>query len=406
MLRHFPSIKVVLFRNFLFGVLISGIGGEGVRVATAWYLYDVSKSKILLGLLGLVGFAATLLTSQIAGVITDRFDRKMVLATSNFLLSCVVISFAILIYFDITNPSLILAFYGLASFIMAFDGIARGSIYPNLVPKEMLPNAITIQSVVFNIRKIMGPTIAGFLIAILPIAQVYIACALTFFVLAYIASNIPYVRSNQNTQESYSKSYVEGMKYVFSQKLLLSTGIMDFLIMFFASAQTILPAIVQEIYHGGSWQLGVLYSAISLGAIIPGIYLSTKHHISNLRNTLVGSVVLVSLATIAFGLAPNYIFAFLALVAFGVGDEISSIIRNNIRHIITPDHMRARMIAVISLFFVGGPRLGDFEAGLTGALWGLRPSLVINGILALVTTGIFHVYFLKIKDEFKKLEKK
>jgi MFS family permease len=180
---------------------------------------------------------------------------------------------------------------------------------------------------------------------------------------------------------------------------------MDFFIMLFASAQTILPAVIQDVYHGDPIQLGFLYAAISVGALIPGIYFSTLRKIHNYRPLLIGAVVLVGVSTIVFGLVPYFAVGFVALVFFGIGDEISSIIRNNIRQILTPEHMRARMVAIMSLLYIGGPRLGDFESGVTAAWWGIQPSLVINGILALATTSIFHKYFSKIHKEFLILER-
>jgi MFS family permease len=199
-------------------------------------------------------------------------------------------------------------------------------------------------------------------------------------------------------------SYKEGVRFVITNQLMLSTGIMDFLIMLFASAQTILPAVIQDVYHGNPIQLGLLYAALSIGALIPGVYFSTLARITNYRPLLISAVAVVGLSTIVFGLVPSFTVGFIALVFFGVGDEISSIIRNNIRQILTPEHMRARMIAIMSLLYIGGPRLGDFEAGLTAAWWGVQPSLVINGVLALVTTGVFHKYFLKMKGEFAQVE--
>jgi MFS family permease len=176
------------------------------------------------------------------------------------------------------------------------------------------------------------------------------------------------------------------------------------MIMLFASGQTILPAVIQEVYHGNPIQLGLLFSAISVGALIPGIYFSTLRKIHNYRLLLIGAVALVGVSTIVFGLIPYFTVGFVALVFFGVGDEISTIIRNNIRQILTPEHMRARMVGIMMLLNTGGPRLGDFEAGLTAAWWGVQPSLVINGILALVTTGVFHKYFIKMKGEFVRVE--
>lgn len=390
----------------MLGVFISGVGSEMTRVAIAWQLYEMTGSKLLLGVLGFMGFFPILFGTQIAGVITDRVDRRLVLGISNSLMALVMTVFTVSVIAGFATPWLMLSFAGILAFIDSFGNVSKTSIFPSLLPSELLPNAITINSAVLSLRKIVGPMIGGFMIAFLPIQTVYVIDALSFGILALIASQTPkVVIPNKSLHLSLLDSYKEGLRFVISNKLILSTGIMDFFIMLFASAQTILPAVIQDVYHGDPIQLGLLYAAISVGALIPGIYFSTLRKIHNYRPLLIGAVALVGLSTIVFGLVPYFTVGFVALVFFGIGDEISSIIRNNIRQILTPEHMRARMVAIMSLLYIGGPRLGDFESGVTAAWWGIRPSLVINGILALATTGIFNKYFSKTKKEFAKVEK-
>lgn len=375
------------------------------RVAIAWQLYEITGSKYLLGILGLVGFIPILFGTQIAGVLTDRIDRRLVLGLSNGLMALVMSIFTISVMAGYATAWLLIGFAGILSFIDSFGNVSKGAIFPSLLPKDLLPNAITINSAVFSVRKIVGPMIGGLLIALFPIQSVYAIDAFSFVVLAFVAIQTPKVIiNNQSAHLSLLESYKEGIRFVIGSKLILTTGIMDFLIMLFASAQTILPAVIQDVYHGNPIQLGLLYAALSIGALIPGVYFSTLARITNYRPLLISAVAVVGLSTIVFGLVPSFTVGFIALVFFGVGDEISSIIRHNIRQILTPEHMRARMIAIMSLLYIGGPRLGDFEAGLTAAWWGVQPSLVINGILALVTTGVFHKYFLKMKGEFARVE--
>ncbi|MBP6994285.1 MFS transporter [Candidatus Woesebacteria bacterium] len=405
MFSRFPALQVKAYRNIIFGIFISGVGSEMTRVAIAWQLYDMTGSKYLLGVLGFMGFFPILFGTQIAGVVTDRVDRRLVLGISNGLLALVTLIFTISVMIGFASPLLLLCFAAILSFLDSFGSVSKTSIFPSLLPSDLLPNAITINSAVMSMRKIVGPMIGGFMIALLPIHVVYSIDTLSFIVLALIASQTPKVIiANKSSHLSFIDSYKEGLRFVISSKLIVSTGIMDFLIMLFASAQTILPAVIQDVYHGDPIQLGLLYAAISIGSLIPGVYFSTLHKIRNYRKLLIGAVSLVGVCTVIFGLVPNFIIGFVALLFFGVGDEISSIIRNNIRQILTPEHMRARMTAVMSLFYIGGPRLGDFEAGMTAAWLGIQPSLVINGVLALVTTGVFHKYFAGMKKEFLDVE--
>lgn len=405
MFSRFPALQIKAYRDIVIGVFISGVGSEMTRVAIAWQLYEMTGSKLLLGILGFAGFFPILFGTQIAGVITDRVERRLVLGISNSLMALVMLVFTVSVFAGFATPWLLLSFAGMLAFIDSFGNVSKTSIFPSLLPKELLSNAITINSAVLSMRKIVGPMIGGFMIAFLPIQTVYAIDTLSFVFLALVAYQTPkVVIANVSSHLSLLDSYKEGVRFVISNKLILSTGIVDFFIMLFASAQTILPAVIQDVYHGNPIQLGLLYAAISIGALIPGVYFSTKRNIQNYRPLLIGAVAVVGVSTIIFGLVPYFTVGFIALVFFGIGDEISSIIRNNIRQILTPEHMRARMVAVMSLLYIGGPRLGDFEAGVTAAWWGIRPSLVINGLLALATTGIFHKYFSKIKNEFARIE--
>jgi MFS family permease len=402
---RFPALQIKAYRNIVLGVFVSGAGSEMTRVAIAWQLYDMTRSKYLLGILGLVAFISVLLGTQIAGVLTDRVDRRVILGVSNGLMAAVMLTLVVTVASHIISPWMLIFFVGTISFVDSFGNVSKGAIFPSLLPSNLLTNAITINSVLISTRKIVGPLLAGFMIAFLPIQTIYIVDAVSFIVLALIASQTPkIVISNMSVGISFLESYKEGVRFILSNRLIISTGILDFMIMLFASGQTILPAVIQEVYHGNPIQLGLLFSAISVGALIPGIYFSTLRKIHNYRLLLIGAVALVGVSTIVFGLIPYFTVGFVALVFFGVGDEISTIIRNNIRQILTPEHMRARMVGIMMLLNTGGPRLGDFEAGLTAAWWGVQPSLVINGILALVTTGVFHKYFIKMKGEFVRVE--
>lgn len=406
MFHRYPALQVKAYRDIVFGVLVSGIGTEMTKVAVAWQLFQLTHSEFLLGMLGLVGFAPILFGTQFAGVLTDRLPRKMIMAISNGVLALLMLMLGVSVLLDSVNATVLLSFAFCIALFSSFVNVSQTAIFPSLIPKELLSNAITINSTTLSLRRIIGPLIGGVLIALVPVHTIYFLDAISFLVLAVIAMRTPHVPFPvQAVTESLGRSYVKGLQFVLTQRLVLATSIMDFFVMFFASAQTLLPAVVENVYHGNSFQLGLLYSALSIGSLCSGLYLSGRKHIPHMRMVLIWAVTITGIAVVAYGLSQLFVVGLISLFIFGAADETSAIIRNNIRQILTPEHMRARMTGILSLFYIGGPRLGDFEAGLTAAWWGIQPSLVINGVLTLITAGISQVYFHRIRHDFTQVEK-
>jgi MFS family permease len=172
----------------------------------------------------------------------------------------------------------------------------------------------------------------------------------------------------------------EGINFILSQPIILSTMVLDFFATFFSSANTLMPIFARDILNVGVVEYGWLSAAQSIGAVGAALVLSQVEEIRRQGPVFLGSVVVFGLATIFFGLATSFWIAMLALVLVGAADSVSTIIRNTIRQLQTPDYIRGRMTSINQIFFMGGPQLGEVEAGLVAQLFGAPIAVVSGGL--------------------------
>jgi MFS family permease len=172
----------------------------------------------------------------------------------------------------------------------------------------------------------------------------------------------------------------DGVKFIFSRPLILSTMMMDFVATFFASANTMLPIVARDILSVGKSGYAWLVSAQAIGSVAAGVIVSQVKELRRQGRLFLASVSLFGLATIWFGLSKTFVPAMIALLLIGVGDAVSTVIRNTIRQLQTPDHIRGRMTSVNQVFFMGGPQLGEVEAGVVATFFGVPFAIVSGGL--------------------------
>jgi MFS family permease len=172
----------------------------------------------------------------------------------------------------------------------------------------------------------------------------------------------------------------EGVRFILTQPLILSTMIIDFFATFFASANTLMPIIAVDILHVGAVAYGWLSSAQAIGAIVAALVISQMRGVRRQGMVFLVAVVVFGFATIIFGAARSFLLAMFALIIIGAADTVSTIIRNTIRQLTTPDYIRGRMTSINMIFFQGGPQLGEMEAGLVAQLFGAPVAIISGGI--------------------------
>lgn len=379
-----PALKHRAFALLWFGLMISIVGSQMQQWALFWHISQLSKDPIAVSIVGGVRFVAVLAFSLLGGLVADRYNRKTVLFLTQSTSMVVALVLGLLTLTSDIQLWHIYALTGVQAAAMAFDLPARQSLVPNLVPREELPSAFSLQSIAFSTGSIVGPALSGVVIGYLGQEYVYLINAATFLgvIIALILLG-PVPQSRALVERGLRAAWTDirqGVTFIRTQPLILSTMILDFIATFFSSANTLLPFFAQNILHIGEVAYGWLAAAQSIGAVLVGIIASQFRNIRHQGTLLLGSVVVFGAATILFGISRLYAVIFLALALMGAADSVSTIIRNTIRQLNTPDSLRGRMTSINQIFFMGGPQLGEIEAGAVAQFFGVPFAIISGGI--------------------------
>ncbi|MEK7573073.1 MAG: MFS transporter [Patescibacteria group bacterium] len=405
--ERFPALKYRDFRLMWFGLLISNIGTQMQFAAINWHIFILTGSAVSLGLIGLSRFIPITIFSLIGGTIADAHNRKRILFITQTILTILSFILAVTTFTHVVNPLIIYVITALAATTIAFDVPPRQAIIPSLVHKKHLTSAMSLNVTMWYSAMIIGPALSGFIIKLFGVGGIYLINAFSF--LAVISALVLMKTSGdiEGDPSRISLSAIwEGLVFVKSKTIIWSTMILDFLSTFFSSATALLPIFAEKILHVGPIGFGFLYAAPAIGAVVTGYFTARKGTFKNEGKILLLSVLLYGGATIIFGLSKIFLLSFVALLLVGAGDSISSIIRNTIRQLETPDYIRGRMTSINMIFFIGGPQLGEFEAGILAALVGAPLSVVFGGIGTIAAVGLLAGTIPVLRKYSGKSEKK
>ncbi len=392
-LSQFVALRHRNFRLLWSGQLISFSGSMMQTAAILWHvslLAPPDRKGIALGLVGLVRVIPIIVFSLISGVVADALDRRKLMLITQTSMAVLAAVLGLLTFQGLSAIWPIYLLAALGSAAGSFDGPARQALIPNLVPREQLPNAISLNTIMFQIASVLGPSLAGIVIAALGVGWVYVINALTFLIVIGALLMMRDVRSASGGGRSdiSLRAALEGLRFVFSTPMIRSTMLLDFFATFFSSATALLPIFAQDILQVGAWGYGWLYAAPSVGALVAsGVMIPALERIERRGSVLIWSVVGYGLATIIFGLSREFWLTFFCLALTGATDTVSMVLRNVIRQLETPDHLRGRMTGVNMVFFMGGPQLGELEAGLVANWFGATLSVVSGGAGCLIATA-------------------
>jgi MFS family permease len=378
------------FRLIWGGQFVSITGSQMQLVTINWHVYLLTHSAAALGLVGLVRVLPIILCSLLGGVVADAFDRKRLLLVSQTLMLLSAAALAAFTALGLRQAWPIYALTALTSAAVAFDNPARQALLPSLVPARDFPNAVSLGFVSFQIAMVMGPVLGGVVLARFGPAVVYAFNAASF--LAVIAAVLLIRASGRGVGEEVGRvsfeALGEGLKFVWRTPIMVQTMTLDFVATFFASATALLPIFARDILHVGERGYGFLAAASAFGAVITGLMVARRPDWRKPGLTVLLSVAVYGAATIVFGLSRLYWLSLLMLAVSGAADTVSTVIRQTIRQLITPDRLRGRMTSVNMIFFMGGPQLGELEAGLVAAAAGAPFSVVVGGVGCVVAVLI------------------
>lgn len=383
------------FRLLWIGLLISFSGSLMQNVALLWHvslLVPPERKALALGLVGLARVAPVVVFSMISGVVADAMDRRRVMLLTQSCAAVVALVLAGLTYGGLSAVWPLYLLSAVGASVSAFDLPARQALVPTLVPRDHLPNAITLNTIMFQTASVAGPAAAGLVIAQSGVGAAYLwnAVSFGFVIMALLLMRDGADRKAGDTgvrEELSMAAALEGLRFVFRSPLIRSTMLLDFMATFFASATALLPIFAQDILHVGAHGYGWLFAAPAVGSFLTSVMLvPLAEHIERRGLSIIWSVVGHGLATIVFGLSRSFWLTFVCLAAVGATDTVSTVLRNIIRQLETPDRLRGRMIGVNMVFFMGGPQLGELEAGAVANWFGAPFAVVTGGIGCVVAT--------------------
>jgi MFS family permease len=394
--QSFVALQHRNFRLIWIGLFASFTGSMMQNAALLWHVSLIvppERKGLALGLVGLARVVPIIVFSMISGVVADAWNRRRLMLFTQAAATLVAAALGILAFRGTTAVWPIYLLAALGSAVGAFDLPARNSLVPTLVPREHLPNAISLNTIMFQTASVVGPSLGGVLIAVANVGWVYITNAISFsfvIVALLMMRNVPArAPSEGGSRDDVSfHAALEGLRFVFRSPIIRSTMLLDFFATFFSSATALLPIFAQDILKVGAKGYGWLYAAPAVGAMATSaVMVPMTERIERRGPTLLWAVAGYGLATIVFGISRTFWLTFACLAVTGATDTVSTIIRNVIRQLETPDRLRGRMTGVNMVFFLGGPQLGELEAGAVANWFGASFSVITGGIGCLIATA-------------------
>lgn len=390
----YAAIRIRDFRLFVTSRLFITLAMQMQGVIVGWQIYELTKDPLSLGLIGLAEAIPAISVSLYAGHLADIVQRKKIIITCVSVLACCSTA---LLYFTTNLGGFIIANGVFAIYAVIFvSGIARGflspatfSFMPQLVDRSLYQNAITWNSTIWEGGAVGGPMIGGLIYGFFGITVAYSAVALSIVIafLCYLSipnRPLPPVTTEQGT---WTKIKV-GLKFVFSNQIILSAISLDLFAVLFGGAVAMLPFFADEILHISKTGLGFLRSAPAIGAVLMAIYITRNPIKKNIGKILLVCVAGFGVAMIAFSLSTWFWLSMALLILSGMFDCVSVIVRSTLIHTLTPENMKGRVAAVNSMFIGSSNEIGMLESGIAAKLLGLVPSVIFGGLMTLSVVGI------------------
>jgi MFS family permease len=373
------------FRWLWGGQAISGIGNQITRLALPYQVYAQTGSTLAIAGLTLFQLVAILTFSLGAGSIADAVDRRRLLRITQLGMMASSTILAVLAF----QPSVPLpAIFAVAFVSAAFgstDQPARSSSIPRLVPRERLPAAIALGQLNFQIASVVGPTVAGILIATVGLPAAYLVDVATFaasFVALFVIAPLPPLAEAARPGLAAIR---EGLRFAWQRRVILATYVIDLDAMIFGMPTSLFPALALDVFHAGPQGLGLLAAAPSVGALVGALLSGWVSRVRRVGFAVIVAVAIWGVAITLFGLSVfSFALALVFLAIAGAADVLSAVFRATIVQLAAPDQLRGRVSSINMLVVTSGPRIGDIEAAAVASAIGAQASVVSGGVLCLV----------------------
>lgn len=378
--RAFSALRYRDYRLLWMGQFVSMLGVQMQTVALGWLVYDLTGSEAQLGGIALARAIPTILLSLFGGTLADQVDRRRLLLVTQSTAALLLVLLAVAISVGWTSLPLLYGFALATSSAMAFDSPARQALIPQLVPRERLPNALTLNVLAFDTAAVIGPAVGGVLIGAFGATAAFWANAGTYlFVVAVLLMMRARVAPPSPARRGW-QALLDGLAFVRERPILWQVMLLDFFATLLVSSLGLLPVFAKDILRVGPSGLGLLFAAPSAGAIVGSLLFAFLPSARRPGLVLVSVVVVYGTALALFGLSRWFPLALALLALAGAADAVGMAMRHTVRQLATPDAYRGRVGALASIFSSGGPRLGQFQAGLVASVVGAQWAMVGGGV--------------------------
>jgi len=378
-----PVLREPGFRLYWLGILLTNLGTRATVAANLWQVLQLTDSTLQVGLVGLAEAIALLGMAPLGGAFADRLDRRRLLQVTQGLSLLAALGLAVATLTQTIQPWLIYLAVIVVSASQTFDGPARQALIPTLVSRDRLVDAFALVNPTRELSILIGPALAGVLIAWVGAGAVYVFDAVTYAALVGVLAvlRIPRLESDRKQQSIWS-SIAEGFAYVRERKLIWQLMSLDFAATFCIGYRVLLPTLARDILGVGAAGYGVLAAAPAAGAIVgSGIVYRLRNYPA--KGALILAATLgYALAAMLLGVAPAFVIAVLAAALLGVFDAITTTLRHAVVQFDTPDHLRGRVTSAYQMVSRGGPSLGQVQMGALASAFG--PLALVVGASATI----------------------
>lgn len=377
------------FRLLWLGQLVSSTGQMMQTVTLAWHMFSLTDSTFQVGLLAFAGFVPFLVLSFVGGAVADRINRKKVIFITQSGSLTATLVLVVATFGGFVTPGFLYVVAFVIGSTRAFDAPARQALIPNLVPRDELASALTLNTMLRQLATTIGPGMGGLLIGVAGAGTAYAVNATTFVaVIAALLLMGPVVQA-RGVSTSRLDLALGGLRFVRKERIILALLALDFTVVVLGSTDALYPAFGRDVLEIGPEGVGLLYSAPAAGAITGALILGAFG--AGWRNV---SIVLVATAffglfILGFGLTTSYIIALAFLFGSGFVDVIGEVMRATIIQLRTPDEVRGRVTSLSVIFTGGGPQVGQLYSGAVASVTGPATAIVIGGSAVLFVVSLF-----------------
>jgi len=382
----FAAFRYRDFRLFWTSIFISNVGTWMQMTAINWLLYKLTKSPLQLGLNGLFRAGPALTLGIFSGALVDRYDRKKLLLTTQCLLGTLALILGILDHSENIRPWHIYTMTFLSAAVGSCDGPARQALFPLLIPKTVLPNAVALNAILWKGAALLGPMLGGVAISLMGTSGAFYANATSFLVVVSALLLMKTSSPGAASQRHFASEVKAGLSYVYSQNVILGVIVMEAITSIFGLDNAILTIFASDVLRVGAHGFGLLQSARGLGAVIgSSIYIAYGQRPAQ-GKILLTSALLYGIGFVLFGYSPSFILSLMLLTFVGAMDTIWAAARSTILQWIAPERLRGRIMGIFQLSNQGLNPLGQVETGLLVPVVGARSATALGGVIVAAVT--------------------